>query len=168
MEEVRIYHSPWRMLLLVLGCLVFVVLSILMLYHPKNGFHVFVAWIGIAFFGLCGLYMIYSMFKERLTGKPFLTITDTCIISQGVRETIINFADVKSFQVVKMRDQKFVAIHYKPDVEQQKMNEASSVGRSIRSLNRRLVNAQGNISTTGTGMKAKELCDLLNERLKRK
>ena len=51
MEEVRIYHSPWRMLLLVLGCLVFVVLSFLMLNHPKNGFHVFVAWIGNAFFG---------------------------------------------------------------------------------------------------------------------
>ena len=104
MEEVRIYHSPWRMLLLVLGCLVFVVLSVLMLNHPKNGFHVLVAWLGIAFFGLCSLYMIYSMFKEGLTGKPFLTITDTCITSQGVRETIINFADVKSFQVVKMRN----------------------------------------------------------------
>jgi len=168
MEEIRIYHSPWRMLLLVLGCFVFVAFSILMLNHPNNGFHVLVAWLGIAFFGLCGIYILYSMFKERLTGMPFLTITDTCIISQGVKQTVINFADVKSFQVVKMRDQKFVAIHYKPDVEQQKMDEASSVGRSIRSLNRRLVNAQENISTTGTGMKAEELCDLLNERLKRK
>ena len=67
-----------------------------------------------------------------------------------------------------MGKQKFVTIHYKPDVEQQKMNEASTIGRSIRSLNRRLVNAQENISTNGTGMKAEELCDLLNERLKRK
>ena len=156
------------MLLLVLGCLVIVVLSILMLNHPKNGSHVLVAWLGIAFFGLGGLYMLYTTFKERLTGKPFLTITDTCIISQGVKQTIINFADVKSFQVVKMRDQKFVAIHYKPDVERQKMDAASTVGRSIRSLNRRLVNAQENISTTGTSIKAEELCDLLNERLKRK
>ena len=98
----------------------------------------------------------------------FLTITDTSIISQGIKQTIINFADVKSFQVVKMGDQKFVAIHYKTDVEQQKMNEACSIGRIIRFLNRRLVNAQENISTTGTSIKAEELCDLLNERLKRK
>ena len=167
MEEIRIYHSPWRMLLLALGCLVFVALSILMLNHPKNGFHVLVAWLGIAFFGLGGLYMLYSTFKERLTGKPFLTITDTCIISQGVKQTVINFADVKSFQVVKMRDQKFVAIHYKPSVEQQKMDEAGTMSRNIRSLNRRLVNAQETISTTGTGMKSQELCDLLNERLRR-
>ena len=165
MEEIKIYHSPWRMLLLALGSLGFVVLSILMLDHPKNGFQVLIAWTGIVFFGLCGLYILYSMFKERLTGKPFLTITDTRIISQGVKQTIINFSDVKSFQVVKMGDQKFVAVHYKPDVEQQKMDEAGTVGRSVRSLNRRLVNAQENISITGTGMKAEKLCDLLNKRL---
>ena len=168
MEEIRIYHSPWRMLLLVLGCLGFVVLSILMLNHPKNDFHVLIAWLGIAFFSFCGICMFYSMFKERLTGKPFLTITDTCIISQGVKRTVINFADVESFEVVKMNDQKFVAIHYKPDVELQKMDRASSVGRSIRSLNRRLVNAQESISTTGINMKAEELCHLLNEKLTQK
>ena len=127
-----------------------------------------VAWIGIAFFGLASLSILYSLFMERLMNKPFLTITDTSIISQGIKQTIINFADVKSFQVVKMGDQKFVAIHYKTDVEQQKMNEASSIGRIIRFLNRRLVNAQENISTTGTSIKAEEVCDLLNERLKRK
>ena len=70
MEEIRVYHSPWRTLLLALGSLAFVALSVMMLNQPKNGFHVFVAWIGIAFFGLCGLYMLYATFKERLTGRP--------------------------------------------------------------------------------------------------
>ena len=168
MEEIRIYHSPWRMLLLALGSLAFVTLSILLLNQPKNGLHVFVAWIGIAFFGLCGLYMLYATFKERLTGRPFLTITDSCIIIQGVKQTVINFTDVESFKVVKMKDQEFVVIHYKPNVEQQKMDEAGTVGRSVRSLNRRLVNAQETISTVGTNLNAQELCDLLNERLKRK
>lgn len=168
MEEIRIYHSPWRMLLLALGSLALVALSVLMLNHPKNGFHVFVAWIGIAFFGLCGLYILYATFKERLTGKPFLTITDTCIISQGVKQTVINYADVESFEVVKMKDQKFVAIHYKPNMELKKMDDAGTVGRSVRSLNRRLVNAQETISIVGTNLNAQDLCDLLNERLKRK
>ncbi len=45
---------------------------------------------------------------------------------------------------------------------------ANALDRSIRKLNRQLVNAQENISTTGTGMKAQELCDLLNERLRRR
>ena len=167
MKEVQIYHSPWRVLPLVLGCAVFVALCIPMLIHPKNDFHVVVAWIGIAFFGLGIPVILYTMLKERLTGKPFLTITDTCLICQGIKQAVINFAEVESFEVVKMRNQEFVAIHYKSNVEQQKMDDAGTVGRSIRSLNRRLVDAQETISTTGTGMKAKELCDLLNERLKR-
>jgi hypothetical protein len=168
MEEIRIYHSPWRMLLLALGSMAFVALSVLMLNHPKNGFHVLVAWSGIVFFGLCGLYMLYATFKERLTGKPFLTITDTCIINQSLKQTVINFTDVESFEVVKMKDHKFVAIHYKPNMEQQKMDGAGTVDRSFRSLNRKLVNAQETISTVGTNLNAQKLCDLLNERLKRK
>lgn len=169
MEEIRIYHSPWRMLLLFLGSVAFVAGSIFMLQHTRNGFHVIIAWLSNVFFGWCGIYMLYGTVKERLTGRPFLTITDEeCIVSEGFWQSLIRFAEVESLHVVKMGKQKFVAIHYKPDVEQQKMNEASTIGRSIRSLNRRLVNAQENISTNGTGMKAEELCDLLNERLKRK
>lgn len=126
------------------------------------------AWLGIAFFGMGGLFMLYASLRERLMGKPFLTITDKFIIIENMKQAIVNFADVESFEVLKGRQQKFIAIHYRPDVEQQKMDEASTIGRSIRSLNLRLVNAQETIPTTGTGMKAEELCNLLNEMLKRK
>lgn len=51
METIRIYHSPKR-------------------------FHIIVGWISVVFFGLGGLYMLYGTLNERLTGKPFLTITD--------------------------------------------------------------------------------------------
>lgn len=98
METIRIYHSPWRMLLLVLASLVFAVAGFFMAIHSTKGFHIVVGWISVVFFGLGGLYMLYS----------------------------------------------------------------------IRKLNSRLVNAQENSSTTGTGMKGQELCDLLSERLKRK
>ena len=165
METIKIYHSPWRMLFLVFACVIFVVGSVFMLEHTKDVFHVVVAWIGIVLFGLGGLYMLYATLKERLTGKPFLTITDDRIISEGLKQTVIHFSDVESFDVVKMRKQQFVAVHYKPGVEQQKLDEADTLDRSIRNLNRRLVNAQENISTVGTGMKAEALCDLLNERL---
>ena len=165
METIKIYHSPWRMLFLAFACLAFVVGSVFMLEHTKDVFHVVVAWIGIVFFGLGGLYILYATLKERLTGKPFLTITDDRIISEGVKQTVIHFSDVESFDVVKMRKQQFVAVHYKSGVEQQKLDEAGTLDRSIRYLNRRLVNAQENISTVGTGMNAETLCDLLNERL---
>ena len=75
-------------------------------------FHIVVAWIGIVFFGLGGLYMLYATMKERLTDKPFLAITDEGIISEGVKKTVIHFADVESFEVEKIRNQQFVAVHY--------------------------------------------------------
>lgn len=169
METIRIYHSVWRMLLLILTSFAFVAASFFMLNDPKieGGFYVVIGWLGIVFFGLGGLLMLYAILKERLTDRPFMTITDEAIIMEGMKQSVIRFADVKSFEVVNMRNQKFVAVHYKPNVEQQKMDEAGTIGRNIRSLNRRLVNAQETITTTGTGMKAEELCDLLNERLRR-
>mgnify|MGYP006916139457 FL=1 len=167
METIKIYHSPWRMLLLVLASFAIAVAGFFMTIHSPKGFHIVVGWIGVVFFGLGGLYMLYVTLKERLTGKPFLTITDEAIICEGMKQTVIRFADVKSFNVVKMRNQEFVAIHYKPVVERQKMDKANVLDRSVRKLNRQLVNAQENISTTGTGMKAEVLCDLLNERLGR-
>lgn len=167
-ETVRIYHSPWRMLLLALASLAFAVAGFLMAIHSTKGFHIVVGWIGVVFFGLGGLYMLYGTLKERLMGRPFLTITDEAVIMDGMKHAVIRFADVQSFNVVKMGRQEFVAVHYKPGVERQKLDEAHVLDRSIRQLNRQLVNAQENISTTGTGMKAQELCDLLNERVKRK
>ena len=166
METIRIYHSPWRMFLLVLASLAFAVMSFLMISHSTNGFHIVVGWIGVAFFGLGGLYMLYDTLKERLMGKPFLTITDEAVICEGMKQSVIRFADVKSFEVVKMKNQQFVAVHYKPAVERQKLDETNVLDRSVRKLNRRLVNAQENISTTGTSIKVQELCDLLNERHK--
>lgn len=168
METIRIYHSPWRMLLLVLTSLAFAVASILMTIHSPKGFYIVVGWISVVFFGLGGLYMLYGTLKERLTGKPFLTITDEAVIMDGMKQAVIRFADVESFNIVKMGKQEFVSIHYKPNVERQKQDESNALDRSIRNLNRQLVNAPESISTTGTGMKAQELCDLLNERLNRK
>ena len=166
METVRIYHSTWRMLLLAIVSLAMAVGGYLMAIHSPKGFHIVVGWIGVVFFGWGGLYMLYGMLKERLTGKPFLTITDEAVIMEGMKQAVIHFADVESFNVVKMGKQEFVAVHYKPGVELKKMDEANGLDRSIRKMNLQLVNAQENISTTGTDMKAQELCDLLNERMK--
>ena len=167
METVRIYHSTWRMLLLAIVSLAMAVGGYLMAIHSPKGFHIVVGWISVVFFGLGGLYMLYGTLKERLTGKPFLTITDEAVIMDGMKHEVIRFADVKSFNVVKMGRQEFVAVHYKPGVERQKLDEANALDRGIRKLNQRLVNVQESISTTCTGIEAQELCDLLNERLKR-
>lgn len=125
-----------------------------------------IGWVGIVFFGICCLAWLYSMFIERLMHKPFLTIKDDCLICQAPRETVVNFDDVSSFSIKKVRGYAFIAIHYKPNVERQKMEKASIFGYLFRTLNKQLINAQDSITTAGLSMEAEDLCNLLNERLK--
>ena len=159
------------MLLLLLICAGATAGSIFMLHHPRHTWSIFeliVAWLCIAFFGLGGLYMLYYTLKESISDIPYLTITDTsCTIIQGDKHTVINFADVESFEVARIRNQEFVAIHYKPDVENQKIENASIPSRILREMNKGLVNAQEIIATTGASMETQELYILLNDRLRR-
>ncbi len=171
MEEIKIYHSPWRMSLLIIICLAAAVGLIFMLHHPRHTLGIsemIVIGLCIAFFGPGGLYLLYVTLKESITDIPYLTITDTsCTINQGLKHAVINFADVKSFKVTKMGDQEFVTVHYRPDVEIQKMKDANIPGRILRKMNKGLVNAQEIIATTGTSLETQELYKLLYDRLRR-
>lgn len=72
------------MLLIVLASFAFAVAGYFMTIHSPKGFHIVVGWISVVFFGFGGLYMLYATLKERLTNKPFLTITDpySCSLPQ--------------------------------------------------------------------------------------
>ena len=179
MEEIKIYHSLWRMLLLILGSILFDVL-----HMHKNVFHLVVGWSSIVFFGCGGIVLLWSFLKERLFDRPHLTINDEGISYRGMKTWHVRFADVASFEVRRLGDNNFVAINYKPEVrrlgdnnfvainykpvvELQKMENASILGRLFRSMNICLINAQESISVVDISMKADELCHLLNQRLKR-
>ena len=167
MEELKICHSPWRMILLFLGCLLFVFGGVYVLHMHRNVYHPVVGWGCIVFFGCGGIVLLWSFLKERLFGQAHLTITDKEITYRGMKTWHVRFADVVSFEARRFGDNDFVALNYKPHVERQKMEEASIFGRLLRSMNKHLINVQESISTVDISMKADELCHLLNERLKR-
>lgn len=169
-EEIRIYHSPWRIMLLVLVCMVFTAASIaLLLYHTRNAVQIFFLWAGIIFFGLGGIKVLVETLREYLMHKPFLTITDKSIIRQSiVKKYVIHFDDVELFEVVKLNNQELIAIHYKSAIEFRKIDEGNIIERSLRLLNHNLINAQETITTIATGINTQELCDLLNKRRKMK
>nr|MCR4853748.1 hypothetical protein [Prevotella sp.] len=60
-----------------------------------------------------------------------------------------------------------IGIKYKKDVEFQKLDETSAIGRAIRKMNINLADCQEAIPANGLTMQTKELCDLLNARLKK-
>lgn len=166
MKEIKIYHSLWRMMLLLLASILFVFAGIFILHMHRNVFELVVGWVGILFFGCCGILYLYSLLKERLFDQAHLTINDEELTYRRYKTTHVRFSDVASFEVREFNGHDFVAINYKPDVERQMMQNTSIFGYLYRSMNKRLINALDSISVTDISMKADELCHLLNLRLK--
>ncbi len=167
MKEIKIYHLLWRMMLLILACILFVLGGIFILHMHRNVFELVVGWVGILVFGCFGIVLLFSFLKERLFGQAHLTINDEELTYRRFRTIHVRFADVASFEVREFNGHDFIAINYKPDVERQKMQDASIFGYLFRSMNKRLIDAQESISVVGISIKADELSHLLNKRLKR-
>ena len=163
MEEIRVYHSLWKTGILILVCFAFAALGLhTLIVHPeKSGF---VFWLGLLFFGLGGIFMLWLILRERITGKPYYLVTDESVImNSGLKAWEIRFADVESFFLVG----KMIGIRDNKDKEIQKMEDASVLGRLVRRFNQRIGDAQEHLYVSGMTMKPKELCDLLNERVKK-
>ena len=167
MEDIKIYSSLWRMMLLILACLLFVFAGIFILHMHRNVFHLVVGWGSILVFGCFGIIFIFSFLKERLFGQAHLTINDEELTYRRFRTIHVCFADIASFEVREIGDNEFIAINYKPDVERQMMQNASIFDYLLRSMNKRLINALDSISVTDISMKADELCNILSKRIKR-
>ena len=60
-----------------------------------------------------------------------------------------------------------IGIRYYKDKEIQKMEDARGLGRIIRHFNQRIGGSQEHLYVSNITMKPKELCDLLNKRVKK-
>lgn len=163
MKEIRVYHSLWKTGLLILVCFAFAALGLhTLIVHPeKNGF---MFWLGLLFFGLGGIFMLWLILRERITGKPYYLVTDESVImNSGLKAWEIRFADVESFFLVG----KMMGIRYNKDKEIQKMEDASVLGRIVRHFNQRIGGSQEHLYVSNMTMKPQELCDLLNKRMKK-
>jgi hypothetical protein len=164
MEEIRIYHSIWRNIPLLAVCFVFAATGVLMLL---DGGQSFIAWTGILFFGGGGLFVLFLILRERICDKAYYIITDKSVLVDGMKKWEVRFADVEKFYLINVASSKQIGIKYKKEVEFQKMNDASSAGRTFRKLNERLAGVQESLPADGLNIKPQELCDLLNMRLTR-
>ena len=101
-------------------------------FQLVNGDNAFIIWAGILFFGLCGLFFVFLMLRERINHKPYYIITDECvIIDSGIKKWEVRFADVEEFYLINVMSTKQIGIRYKKEIELQKLNYASIAGRTI-------------------------------------
>ena len=145
-------------------CFVFAATGVLMLL---DGYRSFLAWMSILFFGGGGLFVLFLILRERICDKAYYIITDKSVLVDGMKKWEVRFADVEKFYLINVASSKQIGIRYKKEIELQKMNDASSAGRTFRKLNERLAGVQESLPADGLNIKPQELCDLLNMRLTR-
>ena len=160
MEEIWVYRSPWKMVLTILGSTLFVVSSILMLIKGKG---VVMAWLGIVFFGGGALFMLYMLLKQLITRRPYLIIGEKSLLVFENKEYEVRFADVEDFYL--SGNDHNINIRYKSQVEESKWEEAGTMERVARKINKKLSGCQESVTASGLTIKPKVLCGILNDRL---
>ena len=130
-------------------------------------------WSLLLFSGSAFLFFLFLILRERLLHKPPLIITEDKVIDNNVgRIKEYHFTDIHHFNLIISPglyvSRAVIRIHYMPSVETKKMSEAKGMDRIYRKMNVAMMNAQDSIQVTNLTMKPRQLCDLLNERLKKK
>ena len=149
-------------------CFVFAAMGVLILL---DGDRSFLAWAGILFFGGGGLFVLFLILRERITHTPYYMITDDRIImNSGLKTYEVHFADVERFYLTKVGTErgktKLIGIQYKENVELHKFEDASKAGRAVRRFNKSVAGSQETLPADGLTIKPKDLCEILNERVK--
>ena len=163
MEEIRIYHSIRKNIVLLAVSFLFVALGV---FQLVNGDHSFIVWVCFLFFGIGGLYVLFLILRERINNKPYYIITDECVImDSGMKKWEVRFSDVEEFYLINVMSSKQIGIRYKKEIEFQKMNDASSAGRTIRKMNERIAGVQESLPADDLTIKPQQLCVLLNMKL---
>ena len=170
METISVYHSLWKSGLLVAVCFGFAAIGIFMLIASPESNRM-MAWSGILFFGIGGLFVLWLMLKERITHTPYYLITDkSLIMNSGFKPSEVHFADVEYFFLTKVGTArgktKMIGIQYKRDVELQKFEDASKAGRVVRRFNKSVAGSHEAFPAYDLTIKPSDLCEILNERVR--
>ena len=158
-EEIWVYRSIWKTTLTILGAVVFTFGGIIMLIKGKS---IVLAWLTILFSGGSALVILYLLLKQLITRRPYMIIGDQSVRVLDGKGYEVQFADVEDFFTVNDSN---IGIRYKPHVEDSKMEEASTIGRILRKLNKKASGSQESLAASGLTIKPKVLCAILNERL---
>lgn len=171
MEEIKLYHKVWAMLPVLLVLLALTIVFVIPLSQGKGSLAW--NWSLLLFSGSAFLFFLFIILRERLVHKPPLIITEDKVIDNNVgRIKEYHFTDIHHFDLIIYPglyvSRAVIRIHYMPSVETKKMSEAKGMDRICRKMNIAMMNAQDSIQVTNLTMKPRQLCDLLNERLKKK
>lgn len=171
---VRVYNSLWNSMLLGAVCLIFAAGGVFLILHEDGNTLVKIigGWLNVLFFGVGGLAYLAVVLYMRICHMPVIVIyadkLEYGIPLRRKRYTVC-FKDVDRFRMVKVASSEMMAIDYKKTVVQDKFDaqETSRLKECLMSFNREQTGAIEAIPTENLSMKGKEICDILNDRVKR-
>jgi hypothetical protein len=112
MNEIKVYHSVWKTAVTMLADLLIVALGVMAILKGSTPV---IAWFLVVFFCFGAGIAAYPPLKERLTGTPYLTITDGCVIVDGRKVQEIRYADVESFVLKRAFVERVIVVNYKSE-----------------------------------------------------
>lgn len=170
MQPLEIPLSKKKILLLLIGSLVFVCLSIYLIIVDSidadarmlPGMRYGWACAGIVFFGACAIIVIVKLFNN----KAGLIISDAGIDdnSSGVSAGVIEWRDIIRIRKVKVQRTSFLIIDVtNPD---KYISRAGGIKAKLMEMNMSMYGSPLSISTTTLNYDFEQLLEFLNEELK--
>ena len=139
MDEIKVYHSVWKTIITISTDLLLVALGV---FAIQSGTTLVIAWFLVIFFSFAALITAWPLLKERITKRPYLTITADCVKVDGRKGLEIRYADVESFTLKRILVDAMIMVNYSSEKA-----------------------TPGGILVSDLTMKPKELLEILNERL---
>ncbi len=139
---VEIYPSIWKMLLIILGGMVFVLIGYFMTKDPRSSFELFMVYFCMIFFFLASLVGIQWIILKAIH-IPLARIYDDrleYLIPARMKYEKIPFQEVEVFVIFKMESLKYIQANY-------------------------LSGARKHTGILNSMVKLDDVCDLLNEKL---
>ena len=156
MNEIKIYHSSLlaQIAAVVLSLFIAFIFLIGCFFVSGNTVWGFLFMSLIA--SLCALAAFYSLYKERILGKNYITITDDkMIINQGRKHIEIPFDEVEHFDLYdKKKEDRQLLIHFKAGIKPRSALCVSAWDSS-----------QAVLKLDSISISRKKLLGLLNERM---
>jgi hypothetical protein len=122
--EIKLYKSPWKALLLLAACSVFVIIGVWMLSDPKA--EKFWAWCCICFFGLGIPVSLFNLFDRR----PQIILNEIGIFDRTAYTDFINWEVIQDAYLLNINQQKFICLivdkQYEPSRKKSRFRKAAA------------------------------------------
>ncbi len=169
-ERIEIKLSKTKSILTFFGSVAFVLVSIWLLSFADNqdrytpAFVKGAGYVGLIFFGLCGLYIFYKLFDT----KPGLVIDDKGILdnSSAASGHLINWDRIVGLRIGQVKSTKFILIDL-VDPEQF-LNEVSGIKKTLMWGTYKMYGTPTSISSSTLNIDFDELYNMIDKRLQSK